>query len=124
MTFYERFEELCKRKKLRPQSDEIIKMTGVSSPSITGWKNGSAPKADVLARIADYFDVTVDYLLGREEEPEKTAPVDLSSLLTPQEEALIRIFEGTTEDGRLKMIQAMMNISAEEKEKKPRSDVG
>lgn len=64
--FYERFESLCKERGLRPQSDEIVEMTGVSSPAITGWKKGSAPRADVLIRIATYFDVSIDYLLGME----------------------------------------------------------
>jgi transcriptional regulator with XRE-family HTH domain len=68
MSFYERFEALCKGKGLRPQSDEIIEMTGVSSPSITGWKKGSAPKPEVLVRIAAYFGVSVDYLLGVEDQ--------------------------------------------------------
>ena len=30
----------------------------------------SMPKADNLAKIADYLDVSVDYLLGRTEKPE------------------------------------------------------
>lgn len=38
MTFYERFETLCNVRGLRPQSDEIINVAGVSSPAITGWK--------------------------------------------------------------------------------------
>lgn len=71
MSFYERFEMLCKDKGLRPQSDEIIEMTGVSSPAITGWKKGSAPKADALIRIATYFNVSIDYLLEKTDQKEK-----------------------------------------------------
>lgn len=44
MTFYERFEALCNVRGLRPQSDEIINVAGVSSPAITGWKKGLLPR--------------------------------------------------------------------------------
>lgn len=67
MTFYERFEVLCKKRGMKPQSDEIIEMTQVSSPAISGWKKGSLPKAEVIIRIATYFNVTTDYLLGLED---------------------------------------------------------
>jgi len=67
MTFYERFEILCKSRGLRPQSDEIIEMTQVSSPAISGWKKGSLPKAEVIIRMASYFRVSTDYLLGLED---------------------------------------------------------
>lgn len=41
---------------------------GLSENAIYGWKK-TKPKADDLARVADYFHVSVDYLLGREEQP-------------------------------------------------------
>ena len=34
------------------------------------WKNsGKAPKQELLVKIADYFGVTTDYLLGQESAP-------------------------------------------------------
>ena len=39
---------------------------GLSENAIYGWKK-TKPKADDLAKVADYFHVSVDYLLGREE---------------------------------------------------------
>lgn len=39
---------------------------GVSTGNISDWKSGKAsPKASALIRIADYFNVSVDYLLER-----------------------------------------------------------
>lgn len=47
--------------------------TGISQARISGWKTGkSNPKQDALEVLADYFDVTVDYLLGRA--PESLTP--------------------------------------------------
>lgn len=123
MTFYDRFEALCQSRGLRPQSDEIIEMTGVSSPSITGWKKGSAPKPDVLIRIASYFNVSVDYLLGVEKENDLLQQKAMLILqeseneLSEQEKALIAMFRSTSEEGRLRIIQAVMNIHDEEEKK-------
>jgi transcriptional regulator with XRE-family HTH domain len=45
--------------------------TGISTGNISDWKSGrsmpSAPKLDILA---DYLDCSVDYLLGRTDNPE------------------------------------------------------
>lgn len=43
----------------------VAKETGISASTFSDWKNGrSAPKADKLRRIAAYFDVPLEYLLG------------------------------------------------------------
>ena len=39
---------------------------GVEPATITNWEKGNRfPKDDVLIKIADYFDCSLDYLLGR-----------------------------------------------------------
>lgn len=49
---------------------QVSKATGISTGSLTDWKKGrSQPKIDKLQKIADYFGVSVDYLLGNEEKP-------------------------------------------------------
>ncbi len=45
------------------------------------WKT-SNPKASDLAKVADYFHVSVDYLLGREELKTTNEPVDLKKLIS------------------------------------------
>lgn len=67
MTFFERYEELCIEKGLKPQNVEMIKIVGVSSAAVSGWKKGALPKGDVLCRLAKFFNVTTDYLLGLNE---------------------------------------------------------
>lgn len=39
---------------------------GFGNGTIVKW-NKSSPSADKLQKVADYFDVSIDYLLGREE---------------------------------------------------------
>jgi len=47
----------------------ILEDTGLNYNLMTHMRN-SMPKADNLAKIADYLDCSVDYLLGRTDNPE------------------------------------------------------
>lgn len=62
--FFERFADLCCGIGETPNS--VGRVLGVSSGSITAWKNGAAPRSKTLTSIADYFGVSTDYLLGKE----------------------------------------------------------
>lgn len=49
----------------------ISKATGIASSTFTDWKNGrSTPKQDKLQKIADYFGVSIEYLMTGKEESE------------------------------------------------------
>lgn len=65
--FFERYAALCKERGETPNS--VAKIIGASSGSVTAWKNGTAPRNATLAKIADYFGVSTDYLLGKEKMP-------------------------------------------------------
>ena len=58
---------------------KVAKETGLTTATLTNWKKGRyTPKQDKLQKIAEYFDVTVDYLLsGDEPEVSEDAPVDM-----------------------------------------------
>uniref|UniRef100_A0AAU8B5I9 Repressor protein CI n=1 Tax=Dulem virus 39 TaxID=3145757 RepID=A0AAU8B5I9_9CAUD len=63
---YKIFEELCTSRNVTPY--RVGKETGIATSTFSDWKNGkSTPKTDKLQKIADYFDVTVDYLTKGEE---------------------------------------------------------
>lgn len=65
--FYDVYCSLCKERKLSP-SRAAIEM-GISKSAVSTWKNGrSAPMSSQLEKIANYFDVSVDYLLGKTEQ--------------------------------------------------------
>ena len=60
---YEIFEKLLNEKGLTAY--KVSKDTGVSTATLTSWKQGIyTPKNEKLQKIADYFDVDLDYLLG------------------------------------------------------------
>ena len=63
--FWKRFYILCEKHKTKPLN--VVNTLSIGAGSITKWKNGSIPNSETLLKIADYFNVTVDYLLGRDE---------------------------------------------------------
>lgn len=65
---------LMKKKGVSPKM--LSDQTGISPGNISDWKSGkSFPKAEALLKIADYFGVSVDYLLGRKESNSVSAEV-------------------------------------------------
>ena len=47
---------------------KVAKATGITTSTLTSWKQGKyVPKPDKLQKIADYFGVSLAYLLGQEE---------------------------------------------------------
>lgn len=63
-----RFQEaLVEQRKLnRLTQREVAKRLGISQPSYIRYENGKAePSLVNLVKLADLFDVSVDYLLGR-----------------------------------------------------------
>lgn len=46
----------------------MAEMLGIAQPSYIRYENGSSePSQETLVKIADIFDISVDYLLGRKE---------------------------------------------------------
>lgn len=55
---YEIFQKLLKEKGVKVV--DVCKATGISQPTMTGWKQGrTTPKTETLKKIADYFGVSV-----------------------------------------------------------------
>lgn len=66
MDIYQRFCELLKAK--GDTAYGVAKATGIPPSTFTDWKNGKcAPKAAKLSKIADYFGVSLSYLMGEED---------------------------------------------------------
>lgn len=66
MNTYEIIKELAKEKKISIRQLEI--KFGYSNGYLAKWKSNT-PNADELPRLADYFGVSVDFLLGRTDNP-------------------------------------------------------
>lgn len=64
--FWTNFSTLCADKNLSPNA--VATELKIPSGSITAWRNGATPRTKSLTKIANYFGVTVDYLLNAEKE--------------------------------------------------------
>lgn len=63
MSFYEKFVSLCEKKGVKP--GRAASDCGINRSNVTSWKNnGYTPRGEVLQRLATYFEVPVDQLLG------------------------------------------------------------
>ena len=64
MNFAERLKELRKARKL--SQGDVAKVLGVTRPAISQYEAGiREPSYEMLEVLADYFNVDMDYLLGR-----------------------------------------------------------
>ena len=61
--FWERFFNICTENKQTP--NYVCSQLGLSTATATHWKRGAMPKADIVIKIANYFNCSTDYLLGK-----------------------------------------------------------
>lgn len=89
--FVNRIAELRKIHKLSQY--ELGQILGAAQNSVSNWEKGTRePDNATLSKLAEIFNVTIDYLLGRTDDPsppghKKSAPSDIST-----EEALMIAF--------------------------------
>lgn len=69
--FFNNLTELCHQKGI--SITQLALVLNISRSNVTNWKNGSVPKSDKIQKIAEYFNVSTDYLLGTEP---KEKPLD------------------------------------------------
>lgn len=80
MTLVERIRALANKDGMNLPELEV--KLGLGNGTISRW-NKSKPNTDKLMTIADYFNVSIDYLLGRElnEKDEKDIAKDLENIM-------------------------------------------
>lgn len=77
--FFDVFQSLCKKKGVscKRAAEDI----GLSNSITTKWKKtGATPSGDTLNKIAAYFNVTIDYLLGNETADQKSGAKSIDVL--------------------------------------------
>lgn len=81
--FFERFEELSNSK--GKSTTAIGEELGISKSTISYWRNNLTviPKHNVLQKLATYFGVSTDYLLGNTDiknPPNQQGPEDIAKV--------------------------------------------
>ena len=64
---FEKIKELAKKRGVNLQ--KVSEDLGFSTNYLYSLKNKKTPSAEHIAKIADYFNVSTDYLLGRTDNP-------------------------------------------------------
>lgn len=92
-----RIKELRESRKIKQK--EMAEILQVPNNTYNQWENEKRqPDHDMLVRIAEYFGVTVDYLLGREEEPQKEKSPSNMDGLTNFQSTILQLLECVPED--------------------------
>ncbi len=87
--FYDVFKRLCDEKGV--SCNRAATEMGLSNATATKWKKtGATPSGDTLSKIAVYFDVSIDDLLGNEEKP---APESRNGLSIKEQKDIARKLE-------------------------------
>ena len=94
--FSERFRELKNRSELTLK--ELSEELNISVPNLSYYMKGREPNYDILISIANYFNVTVDWLIGRETDMSKIEDINNelfkeNSLLKKKLEAINNILQ-------------------------------
>ena len=98
MDFYNIYLSLCVKNNISPS--RAAKDMGFTSPTVTRWKSGSIPNDVTLMKIANYFDVSMEYLkTGEEPETEKIQPAEIDKLANSEiKKKLVEYFDTLPEE--------------------------
>ena len=81
--------------------DQLAKEIGVDRTTIVKYESGGSKPTRSLQKLADYFGVSTDYLLGRDAAPAgRPAPELTGKALTPEESKHLEKYRALDEDGR------------------------
>ena len=87
--FWENYVRLCSDKNISPSAAGAA--IGVTYAAVSKWKKGAIPNGSTLQKIADYFNVSVAYLLGEDE-------TELREKAETNRETILRITESAEEN--------------------------
>lgn len=103
MSFKENFIKLCNQRNESPSF--VCKKVNITAATFSCWTDESVPRKATLMRIADYFGVTVDYLVSGEEQTDPTLSdtekrcVELLKKIPQQnQETALRILEALVQE--------------------------
>ena len=110
---YEIFSKLLHTYGVTPY--KVSKETGVSQSTLSDWKLGKVtPKSDTMKKLADYFGVSIDYLMTGKEGTEKEPQLkprdekDIKEILSSTEQLLKQ--DGLMFDGQPASPEAIDSI--------------
>ena len=109
-TIYNNIKSLCDERGVKP--GRMCVELGMSKSILTGLKNGTKKniQTDTAQKIADYFGVTVDRVLGAEKET--AVPKDVG--LSPMESQLMEYVRTLTDDQKKMLLAQLQALKTQE----------
>ena len=106
---------MLKLRELRLDSEktqaELALFLGTSRQVYANYENGiNEPSLDTLARLADFFECSTDYLLGREDDFGNVTVQGTSPNFTSEELEIVRIFRKLPNDLQRRAAAYMRNL--------------
>lgn len=103
--FYDRLQMLCKEQGTSVSA--MLKELGLSTGSTGNWKKGQLPKGDVLLKIANYLQTSIDFIVTG----------SFRSNLTQEEQYLLTLYRSIPERAQYKAVCDFERIADEERRK-------
>lgn len=89
--FFQILNALCKKNNATVTA--VTKELNMSTSKVTAWKNGTIPNGTILIKIAQYFNVSTDYLLGLTDNPNSA-----TNNLTENEQDILKILRSIPDE--------------------------
>ena len=90
--FWENFVRQCE--KIAKSPTVVVEELGFKRSAVTSWKNGALPQVKNRKKIADYFGISVDELMGTKKEPAGKGGLD------EQMQMIVDLLNGATQEER------------------------
>lgn len=109
-------KELRKSRKLLQK--DLARYLQIAESTYSYWEQGKfEPDTETLKKLADYFDVSVDYLLGRAENKETATTENLFKIkkapesLSEDEQELLKQYNGLDSHSKAALLELAKNLN-------------
>lgn len=106
--FYDTLINLCNKHNVK--ITPLVVSLGGSSSSPASWKKGASPNSDIVIKLAEYFNVSTDYLLlGKEH----TIPTEYKKLISSYQKLSLE-----NQKMALRLMNTMYDVQVENEKRK------
>lgn len=123
--FKENFIRLCNERGEYPSA--VCKKVGITPAAFSQWTEDTVPRKTTLVKVADYFGVSADYLLGTEHEFLQNFSENKNDppIISESEEKLLELFREVPEADRYMVIQMVeAALAAKRRERYMEEELG
>ena len=104
-----RIKELREDKKISQTT--LAVSVGTSQRNIGRWENGeNEPTYSQLVKIADYFGVTIDYLVGREDDF-GVVKIENAPQIAKDEKEMLAVYKSLSQEDKQKVLSIIKALA-------------